>query len=112
MCSWTGSDAYALCVTLDKSLTKKVLAGYGIPSPRGRLITREGLKVLEVSASEASYFKNDKAIQIIEPKVVFYEGGERVGEVSSAVCVEPVTLADCQELVRMTSCWVARVIAT
>jgi D-alanine--D-alanine ligase len=41
---WTGSDAYALCVTLDKSLTKKILAGYGIPSPRGRLITREGLK--------------------------------------------------------------------
>lgn len=48
-----------------------------------RVITREGRKVLEVSASEASYFKNDKAIEIVEPKVVFYEGGERVGEVSA-----------------------------
>jgi LPS export ABC transporter protein LptC len=49
-----------------------------------RVITREGRKVLEVSATEASYFKNDKAIEIVEPKVVFYEGGERVGEVSAA----------------------------
>jgi D-alanine-D-alanine ligase-like ATP-grasp enzyme len=40
----TGSDAYALCVTLDKALTKKLLAGYGVPSPRGRMFTREGLK--------------------------------------------------------------------
>ncbi len=40
----TGSDAYALCVTLDKSLTKRVLAGHGIPSPRGRLVTRETLR--------------------------------------------------------------------
>lgn len=49
-----------------------------------RVITREGRKVLEVSAKEASYFKNDKAIEIVAPKVVFYEGGERVGEVSAA----------------------------
>src|ERR1700722_16396755 len=41
----TGSDAYALCVTLDKSLTKKLLASYGIPSPRGRLLTRDSLRV-------------------------------------------------------------------
>jgi LPS export ABC transporter protein LptC len=49
-----------------------------------RVITREGRKVLEVSATEASYFKNDKAVEIVEPKVVFYEGGERVGEVAAA----------------------------
>ena len=49
-----------------------------------RVITREGKKVLEVSASEASYFKNDKAVEVIAPKVVFYEGGERIGEVSAA----------------------------
>lgn len=48
-----------------------------------RVITREGRKVLEVSASEASYFKNDKAIEILEPKVIFYEAGERAGEVSA-----------------------------
>jgi D-alanine--D-alanine ligase len=35
----TGSDAYTLCVTLDKALTKKQLAGWGVPSPRGRFVT-------------------------------------------------------------------------
>jgi D-alanine--D-alanine ligase len=40
----TGSDAYTLCVTLDKALTKKQLAGWGVPSPRGRLVTRATLK--------------------------------------------------------------------
>jgi D-alanine-D-alanine ligase len=40
----TGSDAYTLCITLDKSLTKKVLAGCGVPSPRGRLVTRASLR--------------------------------------------------------------------
>jgi D-alanine-D-alanine ligase len=39
----TGSDAYTLCVTLDKALTKKQLAGWGVPSPRGRLVTRATL---------------------------------------------------------------------
>jgi D-alanine-D-alanine ligase len=41
---YTGSDSYTLCVTLDKALSKRILAGYGIPSPRGRLITRESLR--------------------------------------------------------------------
>lgn len=40
----TGSDAYTLCVTLDKALTKKQLAGWGVPSPRGRFVTRGSLK--------------------------------------------------------------------
>jgi D-alanine-D-alanine ligase len=40
----TGSDAYTLCVTLDKALTKKQLAGWGVPSPRGRFISRSILK--------------------------------------------------------------------
>jgi D-alanine--D-alanine ligase len=40
----TGSDAYALCVTLDKALTKKLLWGYGVPSPRGRFVTRTSLR--------------------------------------------------------------------
>jgi len=40
----TGSDAYTLCVTLDKALTKKILAGYGVPSARGRFVTRESLR--------------------------------------------------------------------
>jgi D-alanine--D-alanine ligase len=41
---YTGRDAYTLCVTLDKALEKRILAGYGIPSPRGRLITHESLR--------------------------------------------------------------------
>jgi D-alanine-D-alanine ligase len=40
----TGSDAYTLCITLDKNLTKKVLAGHGVPSARGRLVTRTTLR--------------------------------------------------------------------
>lgn len=40
----TGSDAYTLCITLDKALTKKILAGYGIHSPRSRCVTQEWLK--------------------------------------------------------------------
>jgi len=40
----TGSDAYTLCVTLDKSLTKKQLAGFGVSSPPGRFVTRRTLK--------------------------------------------------------------------
>src|SRR5580693_1192124 len=40
----TGSDAYTLCVTLDKALTKKQLAGWGVPSPPGRFVTRSTLK--------------------------------------------------------------------
>ncbi len=35
---YTGSDAYALTLTLDKWLTKLVLASHGIDSPRGRLV--------------------------------------------------------------------------
>ena len=41
---YTGSDSYALCVTLDKAVTKRMLTAFGIPSPRGRLITRESLR--------------------------------------------------------------------
>jgi D-alanine--D-alanine ligase len=40
----TGSDAYTMCVTLDKVLTKRQLASWGIPSPKGRLVTAETLR--------------------------------------------------------------------
>lgn len=36
---YTGSDAHTLTVTLDKWLTKRVLASHGIDTPRGRLFT-------------------------------------------------------------------------
>jgi D-alanine-D-alanine ligase len=41
---YTGSDPYCLCVTLDKAMTKKILAGFGVPSPRGRFLTKATLK--------------------------------------------------------------------
>jgi D-alanine--D-alanine ligase len=40
----TGSDAYTMCITLDKVLTKRQLTSWGIPSPQGRLVTRETLR--------------------------------------------------------------------
>jgi len=36
---FTGSDAYVCALTLDKNLTKIVLAGHGILSPRGAVVT-------------------------------------------------------------------------
>lgn len=75
--------------SLPESLQPSFLASQVLPELLQRIrnfhrvITREGRKVLEVSATEASYFKNDKAVEIIAPKVVFYEKGERAGEVSA-----------------------------
>src|SRR5881392_1681614 len=40
---YTGSDAYVLTVTLDKWLTKLILAASGIDAPRGRLVTPRDL---------------------------------------------------------------------
>jgi len=42
--AYTGSDAYVLTVTLDKWLTKMVLAQKGIDTPRARLVTPEELR--------------------------------------------------------------------
>jgi D-alanine--D-alanine ligase len=41
---FTGSDAYTLCITLDKMLTKRVLSAYGVPTPRARLVSRSTLE--------------------------------------------------------------------
>src|SRR5580704_929358 len=40
----TGSDAYTMCFSLDKVLTKRQLAGWGVPSALGRLVTRDTLR--------------------------------------------------------------------
>jgi D-alanine-D-alanine ligase len=40
---YTGSDAYALALTLDKWLTKLVLGRHGIDTPRGRLVKPDSL---------------------------------------------------------------------
>ena len=47
-----------------------------------RVVTRDGHKLLEVSAKEASFFRETSAVEIIEPKVVFFDKGARVGEIS------------------------------
>ncbi|MDI3289375.1 ATP-grasp domain-containing protein [Polyangium sp. 15x6] len=41
---YTGSDAHTLCLTLDKALTKRTLAGFGVPTPRARLVTRVAIE--------------------------------------------------------------------
>lgn len=49
---YTGSDAYVLAVTLDKSLTKLVLRSHGIDSPQGRVITpREFAEMSKIEGS-------------------------------------------------------------
>jgi D-alanine-D-alanine ligase len=45
---YTGSDAYALSVTLDKQLTKLVLAQHGVPTPRWQYL--EDARQLQVNA--------------------------------------------------------------
>jgi D-alanine-D-alanine ligase len=45
---YTGSDAYALSVTLDKQLTKLVLAQHGVPTPRWQYV--EDARNLQVNA--------------------------------------------------------------
>ncbi|AUX20430.1 D-alanine--D-alanine ligase [Sorangium cellulosum] len=41
---YTGSDAYALNIALDKSLTKRLLASYGVATPRARFVNRTTLE--------------------------------------------------------------------
>src|SRR6516225_3180990 len=48
---YTGSDAYVLTVTLDKWLTKLVLATHGIDSPKARLVPARDLPYLDKEGS-------------------------------------------------------------
>jgi LPS export ABC transporter protein LptC len=47
-----------------------------------RVVTRNGQKVLEISAQEASYFRDTSAVEIVQPSVLFFDRGEKVGEIS------------------------------
>lgn len=47
-----------------------------------RVVTRDGERVLEISADEASYYKDQRAVVITRPRVVFYDAGERVASVT------------------------------
>jgi LPS export ABC transporter protein LptC len=49
-----------------------------------RTVTRRGEKILEISAKEASYYRDRSAVEILEPKLVFFQNGERVGVIEAA----------------------------
>jgi LPS export ABC transporter protein LptC len=48
-----------------------------------RVVTRKGEKILEISASEASYFRDSNAVEIKAPRLVFFHQGERVGSIEA-----------------------------
>jgi len=47
-----------------------------------RIVTRNGEKLLEVSASEAAYFRDDTSVVITKPNLIFYSDGEKVGSIA------------------------------
>ncbi|MEO7095825.1 MAG: ATP-grasp domain-containing protein, partial [Polyangiales bacterium] len=77
----TGSDPYALAITLDKALTKKVLLAHGVPSPQGRLMT--GASLHAGGLDELVY------PVMVKPN---YEGSSK-GIGPNAVAEDPVQLA-------------------
>jgi D-alanine-D-alanine ligase len=82
---YTGSDAYVLTVTLDKWLTKLVLAQRGIDTPRGRLVTPDELRRM----------KDPGALGLALPVIVKpnYEGSSK-GIGDDAVVRDARALAD------------------
>jgi LPS export ABC transporter protein LptC len=48
-----------------------------------RVVTRKGEKILEISATEASYFRDRSAVEIREPHLVFYHEGKEVGSIAA-----------------------------
>jgi len=48
-----------------------------------RVVTRKGEKILEISASEASYFRDSSAVEIKTPRLAFFHQGERVGSIEA-----------------------------
>ena len=83
---YTGSDAYTLCITLDKSLTKRNLSSYGVPTPRARLVTRA---TIESGALDDVTFP-----VIVKPN---FEGSSKGITGDSSVCEDAYELADVSE---------------
>jgi len=73
--AYTGSDAYVLTVTLDKWLTKLVLAQQGVDTPRSRLLTARDLPSLEKPLLE----KMEGSLGVPLPAIVKpnYEGSSK-----------------------------------
>jgi len=80
---FTGSDAYTLCITLDKMLTKRILSGYGVPTPRARLISRA---TIESGALDDMAFP-----VIVKPN---FEGSSKGISGAFSVCEDAYELAE------------------
>lgn len=80
---YTGSDAYTLAVTLDKTLTKRILSSYGVPTPRARLVTRS---TLESGALDDTMFP-----VIVKPN---FEGSSKGISSDYSVCEDAYELAE------------------
>ncbi len=48
-----------------------------------RVVTRDGKKLLELSAAEASYFKDDTSVVVVSPSITFFDDGEEFATLSS-----------------------------
>lgn len=83
---YTGSDAYTLCITLDKALTKRILSGFGVPTPRARLLTRT---TLESGALDDIAFP-----VIVKPN---FEGSSKGISGATSVCEDAYELAEVVE---------------
>ncbi|MFO0762768.1 MAG: ATP-grasp domain-containing protein [Byssovorax sp.] len=81
--AFTGSDAYTLGITLDKLLTKRILSGYGVPTPRARLVTRS---TLESGALDDVAFP-----VIVKPN---FEGSSKGISGAFSVCEDAYELAE------------------
>ncbi len=63
-----------------------------------RIVTRDGRRLLEVSAKEASFFKDDRAVVVKEPRIIFYDGGQKFAVVRSDEARIFFTSADVDEV--------------
>jgi D-alanine-D-alanine ligase len=82
---YTGSDAYALTVTLDKWLTKLILSAQGIDTPRARLVVPDDLRRMRENGVAGLAFP-----VIVKPN---YEGSSK-GIGDDAIVREPRVLAE------------------
>jgi len=80
---FTGSGAYALCITLDKLLTKRILSGYGVATPRARLVSR--------ATAESGALDDITFPVIVKPN---FEGSSKGISGATSVCEDAYELAD------------------
>jgi D-alanine-D-alanine ligase len=83
---YTGSDAYTLAITLDKALTKRILSSYGVPTPRGRLVTQSTL--------ESGVLDDVTFPVIVKPN---FEGSSKGISSQKSVCEDSYELAEVVE---------------